>query len=1168
MKALATRAGERYATALEMAEELRHFLATCRVEGDGWRVTGEDGARLSSLAAQHPSPATPCDSDSRPIKIIPKGLRAFDENDADFFLELLPGPRDRGGLPESLRFWKIRVEETDAGKTFAVGLIYGPSGCGKSSLVKAGLLPRLSDAVISVYVEATALETETRLLTGLRKRCPALSKNWSLKETLAALRRGQGIAEGKKVLIVLDQFEQWLHANKAEINTELVHALRQCDGGLVQCVVMVRDDFWLAVSRFLRDLEIRLVEGENSALADLFDTDHARKVLGAFGRAFGRLPETGGDTSKDQKEFLKQAVSGLAQEGKVVCVRLALFAQMMKGKVWSPATLREVGGTEGVGATFLEETFSAAGAPPEHRHHQEAARGVLKALLPESGMDIKGHMRPCALLLQASAYSTRPKDFDDLIRILDSEIRLITPTDPEGSGAGPRISADRYYQLTHDYLVPSLRGWLTRKQKETRRGRAELLLVDCSAVWNARPENRQLPSLLQWCQIKALSRKKNWMPPQRKMMGRATRYHALRACVAAACLILLCLLGRESYGRLMAHTLRDRLLEASTPELPGIVKDLAPFRRWLDPLLDEAYRQAEREHDPRKQLHASVALLPADHGQLDYLYERLLTGQPQEVIVIREALSGHKLILTPRLWALLEDPKKDQDQHFRAACALAAFAPDDPRWEKVCGNVAATLVIQKAFVIAQWTDAFKDVGRWLIPPLADFLADERRSISERGLIATIYATYSPALPDAYARLENKLDEKSDPDASLDARIALAKRQASIALALLVMGRGEKAWPLFEHRPDPTLRSYLIDRAGRAGVDAKVLWSRLDDEKQVSARQAILISLGGFGLDRLGLAERANFLPRLLQSYRDDTDPGIHAAALWLLGQWQADGNLEALDKGLATGQVQGNRRWYINRHRQTMMVVADAGGFWMGEGEERHRQQISRQFAIASKPVSVSQFLEFRSEHEYSKKYAPSRDCPVNMVTWYEAAAYCNWLSEQEGIPKDQWCYLANAAGKYEAGMKIAANHLQRTGYRLPTEAEWEYACRAGAITGWSFGDSDELLGKYGWYMLNAASMSHPVGRLLPNDLGLFDMHGNDFEWCQDAYQALGTGRDKTATGDREDQDDVRDENKRVLRSGSFSNPAMIERSAFRAYSVPASRITDYGFRPARTLSP
>ncbi len=211
-----------------------------------------------------------------------------------------------------------------------------------------------------------------------------------------------------------------------------MQALRQCDGARVQCIVMVRDDFWLAVSRFLRELEIRLLEGQNSALADLFDLDHARKVLTAFGRAYGKLPEKPGDTSDDEREFLRQTVAGLSQEGKVISVRLALFADMMKGRPWTPGSLKEVGGAHGVGQTFLEETFSAATAPPEHRYHQKAARAVLKALLPESGTDIKGNMRSYAELLEASGYASRPKEFDELVRILDGEIRLLTPTDPEG----------------------------------------------------------------------------------------------------------------------------------------------------------------------------------------------------------------------------------------------------------------------------------------------------------------------------------------------------------------------------------------------------------------------------------------------------------------------------------------------------------------------------------------------------------------------------------------------------------------------------------------------------------------------------------------------------------------------------------------------------------------
>ena len=106
------------------------------------------------------------------VAVVPKGLRSFDAHDAEFFLELVPGPRDRDGLPDSIRFWKTGIEETDTDNTFSVGLIYGPSGCGKSSLVKAGLLPRLAAHVIPVYVEATADDTEARLLKGLRKACP------------------------------------------------------------------------------------------------------------------------------------------------------------------------------------------------------------------------------------------------------------------------------------------------------------------------------------------------------------------------------------------------------------------------------------------------------------------------------------------------------------------------------------------------------------------------------------------------------------------------------------------------------------------------------------------------------------------------------------------------------------------------------------------------------------------------------------------------------------------------------------------------------------------------------------------------------------------------------------------------------------------------------------
>ena len=351
------------------------------------------GEGLDTASSPTTTPPFPSSSNSRPLKIVPKGLRSFDANDADFFLELLPGPRDREGLPDSIRFWKTRIEEIDADNTFSVGLIYGPSGCGKSSLVKAGLLPRLANHVLSVYVEATADETEARLLKGLRKQRPDMPPTLGLVESLAALRRGHYLPAGKKVILVLDQFEQWLHAKREEKDTDLVQALRHCDGERVQCIVMVRDDFGMAATRFMGAVDIPIVQGQNFATVDLFDLLHSRKVLAEFGRAFGRLPENLRKCSKEQEAFLDQAVSGLAQEGKIVSVRLALFAEMVKGKPWTPATLREMGGMEGIGVTFLEETFAASAAPPQHRLHQRAVLSVLKSLLPETWTQIKGHMR-------------------------------------------------------------------------------------------------------------------------------------------------------------------------------------------------------------------------------------------------------------------------------------------------------------------------------------------------------------------------------------------------------------------------------------------------------------------------------------------------------------------------------------------------------------------------------------------------------------------------------------------------------------------------------------------------------------------------------------------------------------------------------------------------------
>jgi formylglycine-generating enzyme required for sulfatase activity len=183
-------------------------------------------------------------------------------------------------------------------------------------------------------------------------------------------------------------------------------------------------------------------------------------------------------------------------------------------------------------------------------------------------------------------------------------------------------------------------------------------------------------------------------------------------------------------------------------------------------------------------------------------------------------------------------------------------------------------------------------------------------------------------------------------------------------------------------------------------------------------------------------------------------------------------------------------------------------------------------------------------------------------VDWYTAAAYCNWLSKEERVPPTQWCY---PPGQISPGLVLAEGHLKRHGYRLPTEAEWEYACRAGAVTSRYYGRSAPLLGRYAWYQDNATDQAHAVGQLRPNDLGLFDMLGNAAEWCHDPFADYPKEGGSDAVEDGEvgkNQDATR----RAVRGGSFAGPAAQARCAWRDGYRAAQGYTTVGLRVARTL--
>ena len=775
LKALARRPSDRFAIAKDFADEVRYLISnhlpidsarksdsghgsTNPPESASDRISGSEGVDPRHTPSELPS-AGQLDSDPRsgPVRVIPKGLRSFDEKDSEFFLELLPGPFDRTGLPEALRFWKNRIEATDADESFRIGLVYGPSGCGKSSLMKAGLLPRLSPKIERIYIEATPEDTTGKLLREIQKRIPEAS-GANLADALSIIRRRKLVPSGGKLLLVIDQFEQWLYAHNNYADAELTNALRQCDGVTIQAIVMVRDDFWLSVSRFLRELDIPIVERENSALVDLFDLDHAKKVLALFGRAYDKLPEDRTAWTQEQKEFLQQAVEGLSQEEKVISVRLALFAEMMKSKTWAPKTLADLGGIAGVGVTFLEETFGDAHAPIQFRQHQEGVRLLLGALLPAVGTNIKGHSRGLSEMQETVGYQGRPREFAELVGLLDKNLRLITPVD-ESQQTG---TENHSYQLTHDYLVPSLRQWLNQKQRETKKGRAELKLAERAATWGANQENKQLPTLWEWVSIKRRTEPNKWADDQRRLMRSAGRYHLARLSALTASICLMGILVTWGWQGLSDQRRED--VAAATAESwlklePNMLVEMLPrFREQSTWIKDDLQKVAmDPKSLPDQKSRALIGLQIIDKITNDQwsAVTQYLFGQPiDDFLALCKLLEGSKDHMVLPFQTKLNGFDSSLEEKLLAAAGLAMF---DPKCETIRSRDTELLIAEgiaktNPIYLKAWQHAFEPIAERLIPILQSQLTHTASSEVQRNLLASVLAEYTKANVDKLSEL--------------------------------------------------------------------------------------------------------------------------------------------------------------------------------------------------------------------------------------------------------------------------------------------------------------------------------------------------------------------------------------------------------------------------------
>ncbi|MEL6107930.1 MAG: SUMF1/EgtB/PvdO family nonheme iron enzyme, partial [Planctomycetota bacterium] len=1288
------------------------------------------------------------------------------------------------------------------------------------------------------YVQATARETESDLISQIATRSVLTGKEpipgEDIVEVFTRLRRDRN----QRTVIFIDQFEQWLFANPDCTRAPLTDALRQCDGDYLQCVLMVRDDFWMGVTRLMQTLDLPIAEDLNVTSVDLFDRRHARQVLALFGAAHGRLPSNAGELSPANQQFLDAAVDYLAKDGRVICVQLALLTEMLKGRTWeSTGGIFDDGGAD-LGMRFFDETFDSESAPRRIRMHAEGSRRVLRCLLPELGSPIKGALRTEQELFDASGYIDR-ETFRQLVSLLDRELHLITPTDrgddasTASSGSDSAVSSHSTtgYQLTHDFLITPIRQWIDYHSQATPQGQAKIRLDQFTELYRLHPRRQSLPTMSEYFWIRKNLKSERLNEPQQEMMSAAQTLHGRSIrngiLIAAACMfaLLATVFGFNRYkNQLRDQSAFDGFLVASMPDaaaLSNSMRDDASARMAATEMLED-------ESVPETKRLRATLLLPQQTQANELLSQYFLSASPENLVEVITTLDQSFESLAELAAGVWSDPATDTPTKIRAACLMAR---DPAAATALCessslAELSDLLLLENPIRIPSWRVAFEPIAenlttelasrmrrpdrqpgtlnlvnllaeyakekkpllaeliRYAHPPelfvLADAVgADSIEAVRDQWVVQQADPAFDPrypwsspwwhasrqpkidadweALPPEFLPLLNDCETAIGEVTMLSHRVAVDEMKSLVsrlkphgfrvascmpyvqanetfaqviwcrdslesscrwglsaeelteahqshagdgwipddvtayeigeecryacvwirgdALAIEQSGmyvdvhetqHAEEGWkPLFDRgiwmnrsslqtleldggyltsvrwRPSSRVvgfqdqwdltsktftamhtncrRAALLNRRHRKGLaedspTLAALWwenvaieSRLleDQPRREHLRAAQLLLKEGFrpvsidndseepgesprfssiwwkwtpdvqarvrrakgranlaftllrlgddsGLEQSMLAledaelrgaslagfKKLNIPCQWLVSHVFGTDDvalkKACARALALCRNNQASGSVQpelsqrlpeayqkASDSGLRSALEAVATAWDIPLQPPTatndeilsvvghrLAIIRPTRPTWMGSpygepGRDQFKERlravtIDRSYAIATKAVTIEEYLEFDPNYSYSTDYADDVHCPAVSVSWYDAARYCRWLSEKEGLSKPEMCYPP--VEDIGDGMLLDDDFLDHIGYRLPTEAEWEYACRGGSEGGRWFGFDPDRLDEHAWTTRNSGYRLHPVGQLLPNDYGLFDMLGNAMDLCHTVY--------------------------------------------------------------------
>jgi formylglycine-generating enzyme required for sulfatase activity/tRNA A-37 threonylcarbamoyl transferase component Bud32 len=610
------------------------------------------------------------------------------------------------------------------------------------------------------------------------------------------------------------------------------------------------------------------------------------------------------------------------------------------------------------------------------------------------------------------------------------------------------------------------------------------------------------------------------------------------------------------------------LLQTTSPDaVPGLLQRLAAGGDEARIHLKEVWADVAPNRSVRERARLALAVLPDDPSAAAALAECIpKIDDPLELLLVAKSLGSDAEELKVRLWEKAKDPASTIDTRLRVFGVLAQLDQSSQDWSDGADFAARALLLVDVGQLANWVEIFRPIhglilgilhsGRTLELPRSANTPSPPPGDGVQFL--GLPPDFGPQDLYRYQRRSRILNHGQSERQRIRGR--------TVCL-LLLLGESNESWIRLDKTRDPNELGWLTADLARAGVPASELVRRLRESPDAFTRYLSGLALGEYTLTQFSADARTQIMSQLLELYRKDPDAGVHGAAEWLLSEvqdgattkrldWGSSNSLSEINRELAGRPAHGSQSWYVTKTGFTMAIVRGPVDVyidtWKQKEGSKHceMRRVSRSFAICTKPVTLAQFKPFAAANKkevplhHVTTVGPAESCPVNSVCWYTAAKFCRWLSEAEGVAEDQMCYPP--IGEIKPGMKLPPNYLHRTGYRLPTEAEWEFAARAGSEDTWSFGSDPELLERYDWYESNSQGRSWPVGQKRPNGLGLFDVHGNVREWSQDTF-TNGTEERPDAV---EDTEYTKDEICHMLRGGSYMSDCLSTRCAFRGFKA------------------